>query len=105
MKSEDEIEMLPLKPTLDSEDESFVSEKEPWTLQNWLHPPDLPRACQLLRKENIGKFAVTLKISISSVYIIVVLNYFREKTKKIESSQPSCSCLLLASGNSPRAYW
>ena len=56
MKSE-EIEMLPLKSRLDSEDESFFNEEEPWTLQNWLHPPDLPGSCQLLRKENIGRLS------------------------------------------------
>lgn len=50
-----EIEMLPLKSTLDSEDDNFTDENEPWTLQNWLYPPDLPRACQLLRKDNIGR--------------------------------------------------
>jgi hypothetical protein len=31
-----------------------IHEARPWNLQDWLYPPDLPRSCQLLRRENIA---------------------------------------------------
>lgn len=69
-----EIEMLPLKSTLDSEGDSVVDENEPWTLQNWLYPPDLPRACQLLRKENIGRIVAL----VLGLICIIILNDLRK---------------------------
>jgi hypothetical protein len=31
-----------------------IHEARPWNLQDWLYPPNLPRSCQLLRRENIA---------------------------------------------------
>jgi len=59
-----EIEMLPLKPKLESEEDTFVAENQQWNLRNWMYPPELPRACQLLRKENLAVPACYLLVGI-----------------------------------------
>lgn len=71
-----EIEMLPLKPKLDSEEDTFVPEKQTWTLQNWLYPPELPRSCQLLRKENLAIPACYLLVGILQGLIGPLINVY-----------------------------
>lgn len=61
-----EIEMAPLtgKAINENNDEGDGIAKvvyprvdggdKPWTFEDWLFPPHLPRSCQLLRRENIA---------------------------------------------------
>jgi hypothetical protein len=75
-----QIEMQPLtgrKIETDEEElERVVEENETWSFQDWLHPPHLPRACQLLRKENIAIPACYLLVGILQGLIGPLINVY-----------------------------
>eukprot|EP00980_Cylindrotheca_fusiformis_P028041 scaffold22577_cov122-Cylindrotheca_fusiformis.AAC.20 len=74
------IEMLPLTGTYvkaDGEnDENVVEEYKSWNFQDWLYPPQLPRTCQLLRKENIAIPACYLLVGILQGLIGPLINTY-----------------------------
>lgn len=82
-----EIELRPLTQVSDDvetfEDEFIDSvvyprldEDKPWSLNDFLFPPELPRTCQLLRRENIAIPACYLLVGILSGLLGPLINVY-----------------------------
>jgi hypothetical protein len=93
------IEMVPLTGSADDDEAvilyplQVVEEDKPWNLEDWLYPPDLPRSCQLLRKENIAIPACYLLVGILQGLIGPLINVYPLDLGATEAQQTTLSSI------------
>jgi len=70
-----------------------LQEDRPWTLQNFLFPPDIPRQCQLLRPENIAIPCCYLLVGILSGLLGPLINVYPLDLGATEAQQTTLSSI------------
>lgn len=91
---DDELEVME-SPFEDEPDGAIkvVDPNKPWNLEDWLYPPELPRSCQLLRKENLAVPACYLLVGILSGLLGPLINVYPLDLGATEAQQTTLSSI------------